>query len=944
MGKKYTTLLLFFLFFSLPVFALEINYPPLPGGIQPPQEFLKTATPEQILPLYANYIFNFAIWISGTIAFLFFLYGGIRYLVSSGKPDAITSAKSQTTNALLGLLILFSSFLLLKTLNPQFISVKPFKIPEVKPINFDRYQPSDLKSTATSINAEIPIGRIIEGRIFESYVEPEEKREPGFEKPRLKRITENADKTLKIAEDLQRQNQLLAETVLGMEIEREDSLTSYLSAFPNYNYFQKEIPKQGIKVGLESKILLPSTAPGVHTFWCDCDYSSTDINKNIEKCGKWSSQSMGLTAKSSCVYKKEGVFVPKVIIQGQDGQTESLATVTLSKEKNSDPLSTASPYYEVGENMSISLTGNGSDQESQITGKWLCSGGSLSSARALSPIFTAPLVTKNTEYNCVLTVFDNKGAYSSAISKIKVLNKIENKKGCKCSNKTDNGDQPSPYCPNPLCLPLVPIQPVRPDCVCDPCLPQTRLQIQLIQQQNLTKIDELRKEQEKTDKEIKLLATELNKLEKTANFLRQCRYGLSNTFTQYLIQKNTFEGAEKSGKITGSMREINLWEDINNTYYSQIEKKQTNDWATFTCTVGGTALTTPPFIEEEEKELIEPIFGEDVSDITKACTTEAPVGEIIERAKRIGYSLIERLSKLSDLNKKTIEAVDKMHRVISQCTSQGIILDYPSQAFCWTVCDPIFCSPVACVGPYQQSSPDITQKMLDNIVKNTKADCENSCTIRGFLNESCFKNCFKGDFIERAIRSNEAPCPYITGELTGETGPGPLIQSKEINRLVFGNKKNLTDNIKEEGIEDIIYGYKREENPVLEINGESSKIKLNWTMGSNRIVDEIIPRTLDDLQKKVRHPLQSCETQSNGKIFYLCSLALGEVSPDGTLIRACGLDQPVFQQCLEKCYLGREQNRFRECLQGCLNEKSKEFKEEEISQLRHLLNSYCCEQ
>ena len=58
------------------------------------------------------------------------------------------------------------------------------------------------------------------------------------------------------------------------------------------------------------------------------------------------------------------------------------------------------------------------------------------------------------------------------------------------------------------------------------------------------------------------------------------------------------------------------------------------------------------------------------------------------------------------------------------------------------------------------------------------------------------------------------------------------------------------------------------------------------------------------------------------------------------------MDEIVFQECLDECYI--EKN-YKQCLDKCLKKKSLEAKAagairpEEIAQCRHLLNFYCCE-
>ena len=117
--KKFILLFLIFCFlisaFSF-VFAqreLEIEYPEI-FGVRP--ETVKTGLPE-----YVKYIFNFAIWIIGLVAFGALIYGGIRYLTSVGNPAVQSDAKDQILAAFLGMIILFSSYFILTTINPQLV-------------------------------------------------------------------------------------------------------------------------------------------------------------------------------------------------------------------------------------------------------------------------------------------------------------------------------------------------------------------------------------------------------------------------------------------------------------------------------------------------------------------------------------------------------------------------------------------------------------------------------------------------------------------------------------------------------------------------------------------------------------------------------------------------------------------------------------------------------
>ena len=128
-NKKYEIIfflfLLVLLFRANLVFALEINYPPVPG-VEPPQVFLEKIEngepgyePEKALPLYIKYFYSLFLTISGVAAFIAIVFGGFLYLVSVGSPAKMKNARDQISTGILGLIILLSSYLILTTINPQ---------------------------------------------------------------------------------------------------------------------------------------------------------------------------------------------------------------------------------------------------------------------------------------------------------------------------------------------------------------------------------------------------------------------------------------------------------------------------------------------------------------------------------------------------------------------------------------------------------------------------------------------------------------------------------------------------------------------------------------------------------------------------------------------------------------------------------------------------------
>ncbi len=92
---------------------LEVTYPTIPGVTAP--------GPGITIPDYVKYIFHFIIWISGFVALGVLIYAGFQYFTSTGDPTKMQDSKDRIFSALLGLVILFGSYLILTTINPQLV-------------------------------------------------------------------------------------------------------------------------------------------------------------------------------------------------------------------------------------------------------------------------------------------------------------------------------------------------------------------------------------------------------------------------------------------------------------------------------------------------------------------------------------------------------------------------------------------------------------------------------------------------------------------------------------------------------------------------------------------------------------------------------------------------------------------------------------------------------
>jgi len=69
-------------------------------------------------------LYNMALGIGAMLALGIIIYAGVRYTASGGNASAIGEAKKWISAALLGLVLLFGSYLLLKTINPDLLTLK----------------------------------------------------------------------------------------------------------------------------------------------------------------------------------------------------------------------------------------------------------------------------------------------------------------------------------------------------------------------------------------------------------------------------------------------------------------------------------------------------------------------------------------------------------------------------------------------------------------------------------------------------------------------------------------------------------------------------------------------------------------------------------------------------------------------------------------------------
>jgi hypothetical protein len=85
-----------------------------PATVQPFQTYSIEAPIEANVPQVIGRFINMIIGVTGSIALLMFAYGGFTWLTSRGNPEQIQKGKNVFIWATIGLIIIFSSYIILK--------------------------------------------------------------------------------------------------------------------------------------------------------------------------------------------------------------------------------------------------------------------------------------------------------------------------------------------------------------------------------------------------------------------------------------------------------------------------------------------------------------------------------------------------------------------------------------------------------------------------------------------------------------------------------------------------------------------------------------------------------------------------------------------------------------------------------------------------------------
>jgi hypothetical protein len=80
---------------------------------------------------YIYAIYKFGIWTVGIVAIFMIIFGGYTYITSAGNNSSMETAKKIITDAIVGLIMALTAYLLLYVINPDLVRISTSKLPSV---------------------------------------------------------------------------------------------------------------------------------------------------------------------------------------------------------------------------------------------------------------------------------------------------------------------------------------------------------------------------------------------------------------------------------------------------------------------------------------------------------------------------------------------------------------------------------------------------------------------------------------------------------------------------------------------------------------------------------------------------------------------------------------------------------------------------------------------
>lgn len=90
-----------------------------------------------LLPSYIGAFYKYGLTVTGLLATVILMAGGIIWLTSAGNESKVKQAKEMIFGSLAGVLLLFSSYIILETINPDLVKLKPIESQSIDKVTLD---------------------------------------------------------------------------------------------------------------------------------------------------------------------------------------------------------------------------------------------------------------------------------------------------------------------------------------------------------------------------------------------------------------------------------------------------------------------------------------------------------------------------------------------------------------------------------------------------------------------------------------------------------------------------------------------------------------------------------------------------------------------------------------------------------------------------------------
>jgi len=117
---------------------------------------------------FVKYIIIWAFRLAGIFAFIMILFAGFQYLTAGGNTNQQKEAQERIFNAIIGIILLFSFWLILNTINPDILGEKEIYVPSIQEEKEDIKEQIEIIKNLTKINGKLPLTSELES--YDSYL------------------------------------------------------------------------------------------------------------------------------------------------------------------------------------------------------------------------------------------------------------------------------------------------------------------------------------------------------------------------------------------------------------------------------------------------------------------------------------------------------------------------------------------------------------------------------------------------------------------------------------------------------------------------------------------------------------------------------------------------------------------------------------------------------